>query len=388
MSIEQDQIYMRMALDEASKGMGRTSPNPCVGAVIVKDGRVVGRGYHQKAGTPHAEIHALADAGELARGGTMYVTLEPCNHTGKTPPCSHAVARAGIQRVVIGLCDPNPVACGGKEFLQSQGIDITTGVCESECRQIILPFLKHLATGRPWVVMKAGMSLDGKITYQQGRGEAITGIESRAEVHQLRNRLDAILIGARTLAIDNPSLTTRLEQEESARDPLRIILDSGLNSDPASRIFHQDSNAETWIFCADDAPAERQTVLEQCGARIFRVKKTAQGHVNLHAMLTVLAEKNILSLLVEGGATVLGAFLADKLVDEAYLFIAPFFIGERGDSLLKGYAADRDTVQQLVHVNVRQIGTDCLIHGYFQEPGVFAPGCDRNCLDLKNRSSG
>ncbi len=389
MTTEQDRTFMRLALAEAGKGCGRTAPNPCVGAVIVKDGRVVGRGYHKKAGTPHAEIHALAVAGEEARGATMYVTLEPCNHTGRTPPCSHAVAGAGIARVVIGLRDPNPKASGGIQYLESQGIKVVTGVCEDECRQINLPFLKRIATGLPWVVMKAATSLDGRITYQKGRAGTITGTRSREKVHRLRNRLDAILIGAQTLAIDNPSLTTRLAGGEDGRDPLRIVLDTQLRADPASRIFHQDSLAETWIFCGEAASRARQAVLEKNGARVFRVVKTRQGHIDLHAMLTVLAQKNILSLLVEGGATVLGSFLAARLVDEVYLFIAPFFIGEQGEPLLKGYSIlNRKDAHRLVHVTAEQAGDDCLIHGYFQDPARLCPTPCENGPGLKSESSG
>jgi len=376
---------MRMALAEASKGLGRTSPNPCVGAVIVNNGKVVGRGYHKKAGTPHAEIHALADAGELAQGGTMYVTLEPCNHTGRTPPCSHAVARAGITRVVIGLCDPNPVASGGITFLRNRGIKVTTKVCEDECGCLNLPFLKHITTGLPWVVMKAGTSLDGKLTYQAGRGGAITSIESRAEVHRLRDRFDAILIGARTLDIDNPSLTTRLGNAEDGRDPLRIILDSQLRSDPSSHMLHQNSPAETWIFCTENAPVEKQTVLEENDARIFRVKETEQGHVDLREVLKRLDENNVLSVLVEGGATVHGSFLAAGLVDEVYLFMAPFFIGDAGEPLLRGYSVlSREEAIPLVQVDVQKIGMDCLIHGYTQEPHVWYSTNGKNCSDQQN----
>ena len=386
---DQDIAYMRMALAEASKGLGRTSPNPCVGAVVVNDGQVVGRGYHKKAGTPHAEIHALADAGELARGATMYVTLEPCNHTGRTPPCSHEVVRAGITRVVIGMCDPNPVASGGIGYLEEHGIQVTTGVCEEECRRINLPFLKYIGTGLPWVVLKAGISLDGRITYQHGQAGPITGPESRTHVHALRDQLDAILVGVQTVQIDNPSLTTRLAAPEKGRDPVRIVLDSQLRTDPASRIFQQDSAAPTWLFCSEDAPESRQRLLEQAGGRVFRVKRNAQGQVDLREMLVVLGQHNILSLLVEGGATVLGSFLREKLIDEVYLFMAPFFIGESGDCLVKGYAAaSPDQTRQLVRVEYIPSGKDCLIHGYFQEPAVWPAIACGNTPDLKSASSG
>jgi len=365
---------MRMAIDEAKKGMGRTSPNPCVGAVIVRDDRVVGVGHHKKAGTPHAEIHALEQAGEQARGATLYVTLEPCNHTGRTPPCSEMVARAGISRVVIGLCDPNPVASGGVQFLEQNGIQVDIGVCGDECRRLILPFLKHIRTRIPWVVLKAAASLDGRITYRSGTPAPISGPESRALVHRLRDQLDAILIGIQTLQFDNPSLTTRLTAPEQGRDPVRVILDSHLRSDPASRVFQQDSSAPTWVFCTNDAPLDRQKALETVGARVFRVEPNNRGQVDLKEMLSILGKHNILSLLVEGGATILGSFLAGQHVDEVYLFIAPFFIGDQGDALIKGFAVSGpESAKRLVQVECAGSGDDCLIHGYFQEPCVWTP---------------
>lgn len=366
--VDQDHYFMKVALGEARKGIGRTSPNPCVGAVIVNNGHIVGRGYHKKAGTPHAEIHALADAGSAARGATMYVTLEPCNHTGRTPPCSHAVCDAGISRVVIGLEDPNPLAAGGVVYLREHGLEVECGVCEKECRAINYPFIKHVRTGLPWVVMKAALSLDGKITYKQGRGGAITGEKIKELVHGLRNQLDAILIGVDTAVIDNPSLTTRLQKQDS-RDPLRIIIDSDLRTDPDSRIFHQQSGAETWIFCTNSSKKtslgeKRERALLRAGAKIFGVSPTKNGRVDLQEVLQVLGEKNILSLLVEGGAAIFGSFLRDDLVDEVYLLMAPFFIGDQGQPLLTGYFADnREQAKQLRDVRISRVGEDTLIHG-------------------------
>ena len=359
---------MQVALTEAQKGIGRTSPNPCVGAVVVNNGRIVGRGYHKKAGTPHAEIHALADAGSAARGATMYVTLEPCNHTGRTPPCSHAVCEAGISRVVIGCQDPNPLAQGGADYLAAHGLEVESGVCEQECRALNYPFFKHVQTGLPWVVMKAGLSLDGRITYQQGRGGAITGEESREFVHGLRNRLDAILVGANTAVIDNPSLTTRL-QNQKGRDPLRVIIDSNLRTDPGARLFRQQSNAETWIFCTSSATKtsrreKRQQALIKAGAKIFPVPATKNGKVELKKVLQTLGEHGILSVLVEGGAAIFGSFLRHDLVDEVYLLQAPFFIGDQGQPLITGYSVDgEEQVKRLQELTVTRVGGDTLIHG-------------------------
>ncbi len=362
---DKDSFFMRLALAEAKKGFGRTSPNPCVGAIIVKDDLVVGRGYHKRAGTSHAEVHALADAGSDAHGATMYVTLEPCNHIGRTPPCSHAVCDAGIARVVIGLSDPNPLAGGGAEYLRNHGITVVNKICERECRQINYPFLKHVTTGQPWVILKAGMSLDGKITYQKGQGDAITGTETRRFVHTLRNQFDAILLGGETVRIDNPSLTTRLNDQDS-RDPLRVIIDSRLRIDPEAKILEQQSNAGTWIFCTSRAPEEKLDILRQAGAVIYRVSATEKGRVDLTNVLQILGENNITSLLVEGGAAIHGSFLSQGLVDEVYLFLAPFFIGDTGLPLLKGYSIVMpDLTVRLKDVTVQQFGEDSLIHGLF-----------------------
>ena len=335
---------MRRALEEAKKGLGRTSPNPCVGAVIVRDGQVIGTGYHRRAGTPHAEVNAIADAeqgGQSCAGASIYVTLEPCNHTGRTPPCTRAILAAGCRRVVIGMADPNPVASGGADFLRSQGIEVTLGVLEQECRQLNYPFLKHSVTGLPWVVMKAGMSLDGKISRRQGKGGAVTGPEAKKKVHQLRDQLDAILIGSGTALIDDPSLTTRLAQG-TGRDPLRVILDSRLRLPADARMLNQHSSAATWIFCSNKAPAEGQEKLEQAGAVIHRVESKQDGVLDLVQVLRRLGKEDITSVLVEGGAAVHGAFIREKLVDQVYLFTAPYFIGEQGTSLLNGYSISEE----------------------------------------------
>ncbi len=412
---DRDRYYMYLALEEAVKGVGRTAPNPCVGAVIVKDARVVGRGYHKKAGMPHAEIDALVDAGSMARGSTIYVTLEPCNHTGRTPPCSHALADAGISRVVVGMTDPNPLACGGVEYLVSRDIKVVTGIREEECRLINLPFTKHVTTGLPWVVMKAGLSMDGRISYRRGKGGVITGKESARVVHSLRNHADAILVGIETALVDNPSLTTRLtlksdckkkpgvdkgstfrqmeqlirtgdvqftsplfpdnsgrgwaeEGYDYKRDPLRLVLDSELRLPPTAKMLAQVSDAQTWIFCNEEAAEEKEIKLLKSGAVIHRIDCMDDGRLNLHTVLKILGENNITSLLVEGGSGIHGSFLHHNLVDELYLFMAPFFIGEQGVPLISGFADSFTNVQKKIKkMSVQQVGDDILIHGFFAE---------------------
>ena len=337
--VNDHELYMEMALAEAAKGLGRTSPNPAVGAVIVKGGEIIGRGYHHRAGSPHAEVHALADAGPGARGATLYVTLEPCNHTGRTPPCTEAILRAGIATVVIGMADPNPrVTGGGGQYLRQQGLLVVNGVLEEQCRALNYPFIKHSATGLPWIIMKAGMSLDGKISLCRGQGTALTGPESQRLVHQLRNRVDAILIGVETALIDNPSLTTRLAGVPETRDPLRIVLDSRLRLSAEARMLTQDSAAATWIVCSQEASLAQEARLVARGAQVVRLPPDQEGRIDLNGLVRFLGDNNLTSVLVEGGARVHGAFYRQGLVDELLLFYAPCIIGDQGIPLVQGFS--------------------------------------------------
>jgi len=368
MSAEQDRTYMRIALREAKKGLGRTAPNPCVGAVIVKDDRVIAKGYHKKAGTPHAEIHALRAAGPEAAGATMYVTLEPCNHTGKTPPCSHAVAAAGITRVVVGMEDPNPLVDGtGVTYLRARNIEVVTGVLEKECRTINRPFIKYITTGLPWIVMKAGISLDGKLNYHKGESGWITGPESVQKVHRLRDTHDAIMVGCRTAAIDNPSLTTRLRRGKG-RDPIRVVLDSDLTLSPTARLLTVDSPSPAWVFCGENVAGSRIHRLEAVGARIFPVRRSEDG-LALQQVFRCLAENGVTSVLVEGGAALHGSILRKRLYDYASLFLAPLFAGEEGISLISGcHAASRRDAVSLAGITYARLGDDMMISGEMVYP--------------------
>ena len=361
---EQDHYYMRLALREARKGMGRTSPNPCVGAIIVRDQEIVAAGYHKKAGTPHAEIHALRQAGALAAGATLYVTLEPCNHSGRTPPCSKAIAASDIKRVVVGMQDPNPLVDGsGSSYLQNQGIEVVSGVLEAECRALNRPFLKYITQSLPWVVMKAGMSLDGRISYQPHQSGQMTGSASLRKVHRLRDRVDAILVGNATVMVDDPSLTTRLPH--GGRDPIRIVLDTHLRIPESARILHLDSSVPTWIFCGTEVSIEKMERIRRSGkVMIYQVDCGADGRVDLRQMLRILASKGICSLLVEGGATIHGAFLRQQLVDHVNLFIAPIFAGNSGLSVVEGldvYGLN-DTVR-LHNVRYNRLEQDIMVTG-------------------------
>ena len=369
MVADPDIFYMRLALREARKGLGRTSPNPCVGAVIVKDGEVIARGYHKKAGTPHAEINALGAAILPVAGATMYVTLEPCNHTGRTPPCSQAILASGISRVVAGMVDPNPRVDGsGLATLSAQGVEVRCGVLAEECRQLNQPFIKHITTGRPWVMLKAGVSLDGRLNYLQGKSGWITGERSLARVHRLRSHADAILVGAGTVHIDDPRLTTRLKSGRG-RDPLRVILDGRLSTSPQARIYNQGSAAATWVFCRNDAPLERIDSFLQRGVRIFPVDAGEGGGVSLTQVLDRLGHEGVCSGLVGGGGRIHGSFLSQRLVDYAYLFYGPLFAGDGGVSLLSGYSVkDRDYAPRLTETRCTRLGEDILLAGRLVYP--------------------
>lgn len=357
---------MHLALDQAKKGLGRTSPNPCVGAVIVKGEKVISRGYHKKAGAPHAEINALQKAGDKAAGATIFVTLEPCNHTGRTPPCSHAVVAAGIKRVVVGMKDPNPLVNGsGNTYLLEYGLEVLSGVLEKECIEINRPFIKHISTGRPFVIMKAGMSLDGKLSYQVGVPGKITGETSHRRLHSLRNTLDAILIGSGTVIADNPSLTTRFVK--NGRDPLRVILDSSLRLSLESKILHLKSSAPTIIFCSTSTDKKKQKLLSRMnGVLVQTVPHTAGDGLNLDKILLHLGKMGICSLLVEGGAAIHSSFLKNALVDRVMLFVAPLFAGTAGTGLLHDFPVKgRDQALRLKNLVYKQYGDDILIQGDF-----------------------
>ncbi len=370
--MQSDLHYMRQALKLARKGLGRTSPNPCVGALVVNNGAVVGQGYQKRAGTPHAEVHAINDAGPGARGATIYVTLEPCNHTGRTPPCTRAIVAAGISRVVIGSSDPNPrVSGGGAAFLAGQGLEVVSGVLEKECCQLIAPFAKHSSTGLPWVIMKAGISLDGRIAAIPGRPLRITSQQSSRAVHRLRDRVDAILVGIDTVLADDPCLTTRLANtRRPGRDPLRVVLDTGLRMEPAARMLSQESAAATWIFCGPGADPVRQQALEAAGARVIPVAAAPGSGVDLKQVLAEIGRAQLNSVLVEGGGRVHGSFLQAGLVDQVFLFIAPVFIGQAGVPLVTfaGEAHEKNALR-LHSIRTRRLGDDVLIQGLCSHGG-------------------
>lgn len=376
-SFSKDDIkFMREALKEARKGIGRTSPNPCVGAVIVKEGRIIGRGWHKKAGSPHAEINALQSTGMDAEGADMYVTLEPCNHTGKTPPCSHAVAESGIRNVWIGMLDPNPLVDGtGADYLRNRGIGVRHGLLEKECRELNKPFLTYITKKRPWTLMKAGLTLDGKLTFRRNHGDQITGPGTRKQVHRLRDRLDAILVGAETVRIDNPSLTTRLPGRRKGQDPIRVVLDGSLRISPDTKIVSGQNDGRTLIFCSPDADSAKIEQLSGSGATVIQTQLDDAGRLDLHLVVKELANRSIQSLLVEGGGAIHGSFLRSRLVDHVNLFYAPVFGGDDGNCLVRGYRVNGggESAIRLENVKHRRFDDDVMISG-----DVVYPGADRD----------
>ncbi|MDY4884306.1 MAG: bifunctional diaminohydroxyphosphoribosylaminopyrimidine deaminase/5-amino-6-(5-phosphoribosylamino)uracil reductase RibD [Anaerovibrio sp.] len=353
---------MARAISLARNGLGRTSPNPLVGAVIVRDGRIVAEGWHRKAGTPHAEIHALNMAGELARGATVYVSLEPCAHYGRTGPCARALVEAGVSRVVVAMTDPNPKVAGkGIAILQEAGIEVTTGVLEQEARQLNEVFLKWMTTGLPFVALKTAMTLDGKIATAAGQSQWITNEASRYETHRLRDIYDGILVGINTALADNPSLTTRLK-EYQGRNPVRIVVDSRARL-PLTAKLVTDGAARTIVAVTEQAPAERVEALRSAGVEI--IVAGSSNHVDMHSLMEQLGAMKISSVLVEGGGSVNFSLLQAGLVDRVYAFIAPKLVGGR-DALTpvegEGFQ-ELDRAVELENIQLRQLGSDVLLTG-------------------------
>ena len=359
---ELDESYMREALRIAEYARGRTSPNPLVGAVIVRDGAIVASGWHRAAGEPHAEIHALRMAGELARGATLYVTLEPCAHHGRTGPCAEAVIAAGLARVVVALSDPNPLVAGrGIHLLTAAGIEVTTGICEDEARRQNEIFLKWVTTKRPFVTLKTAMTLDGKIASHTGASQWITGAAARARVHAYRNEYDAILVGIGTVLADDPSLTTRLEHG-TGKNPLRIVLDSEART-PLDAKLVADGAAPTIIVVSERADHRRVNLLRACGAEVVTL---GAQRVDIAVLLDYLGARDITSLFVEGGAAVNWSLLAGGSVDKVHAFIAPMLMGgETAKTPIGGTGFDSpQTALRLRDVTVEQLGADILVTGY------------------------
>lgn len=362
-----DEYFMKKALDLASKGQGETSPNPMVGAVIVKDGNVVGKGYHQSAGKAHAEVNAIDDAGINAENATLYVTLEPCNHHGRTPPCTEKILEAGIQRLVVAMEDPNPdVKGGGMVYLAAGGITVVSGVLRAEAERLNEAFAKFVKKKIPFVILKCAATLDGQIATRTGDAKWVTGGAARQYVHALRHRADAILVGIGTVRKDNPFLTTRL-QNKQGRNPIRIILDTNLTISEEANVIQSTSEAETWVISGKH-PAnamDRRDRLEKAGVRLIEAPVN-RGRIDLPRLMRLLGRNHVTSLLIEGGGDIIASAVSAGIVDKIMFFYAPKLLGGndgvpicrgKGPELMKG-------AWPVTGITVRRFDDDIMIEGY------------------------
>lgn len=355
-----DKHYMQRAIDLAARALGKTSPNPMVGCVVVKDGRIVGEGFHTAAGQPHAEVAALTDAGDVA-DATVYVSLEPCSHHGRTPPCAELLAKLKPSRVIAAMEDPNPLVSGrGLQVLRNAGIQVEVGLLEDKARQLNEVFIKYITTGLPFVIAKCGMSLDGKVATHTGDSKWITGEKSRAHAHHLRQRVDAILVGRRTVSLDDPSLTARLPESKNY-NPIRVILDGRKRLHHEHKIFKQPREAPTWIVTTtartyDNADA----VLKVSGE---------PGDINLLELMQELGRREVTSVLIEGGGATLASAFAANIVDKVAFYVAPKIIGGH-DALgaVAGVGAvTLDDATELKGMQAINVGEDILIEAYVRK---------------------
>ena len=353
-----DRRYMELALSLAEKGLGTTSPNPMVGAVIVRDGEIIGRGFHRKAGDDHAEITALREAGERARGATLYITLEPCCHYGKTPPCTESIIKSGIRRVVAAMSDPNPLVCGGGfTRLRQRHIETESGVLENRARKLNEAYLKYISTKIPFVTLKLAMTLDGRIAAPDGSSRWITGPESRKRVHLLRAWSDAVMVGVGTVLADNPKLTVR---DAEGSDPWRVILDSHLRSPLNSHVF---ADARAIVVAAEKPETGKLQELGRRGIEVWKME-SKEGKISLHDVLKRLGEQLMTSILCEGGAALAASLLREGLADKLCIFFAPKILGKGIDGIGDlGF----QTIDRAIHLGnreVEELGDDILITGY------------------------
>lgn len=357
---ESDTAWMRQALRLAARGRGRTSPNPMVGSVLVKDGQIVGSGWHHRAGEPHAEVLALREAGEHARGATAYVSLEPCAHHGRTPPCAEALIAAGVTRVVAAMEDPDPRTAGkGVAALEEAGISVEVGVLGASARHLNEEYIHHRTTRRPFVTYKTGMSIDGRTAAADGSSQWITSPQARKDAHRLRARSDAVCAGIGTVLADDPQLTVR--GVPASRPPLRVVVDSTGRTPAGAKVVSPD--APTLVFAAapDTAGA---THLKQAGVEVVCVPGE-RGQVDLPDMLRILGDRGVVSLLLEGGATLAGAFARHGLIDRYVFYMAPKLLGSSGSSTLDGWAAASiGEAVELTIFETKRVGPDLRITAY------------------------
>ena len=367
MTVKSDTWYMRMAISLASRGIGLVEPNPAVGAILVKANQIIGKGWHKRFGGGHAEINALADCKKLAvnpQGATMYVTLEPCCRQGKTAPCTDAIIAAGLAKVVVATIDPSEHANGaGLEQLRSAGIEVLTGVCETQARLLNAPFIRFATTGKSWVILKWAQSIDGKLSYPEGEGRWISNEQSRKDVQNLRRRVQGILVGINTVIADDPLLTARPSRDKKAT---RVVLDSHLRIPLNCRLLATAKKAAVLIVTSQEAVQtnpDKQEKIAQKGAELFTVP-TTQGRADLCFLLDELSRRGVVQLLVEGGPTVITEFLRQGLADEICVYIAPKILVGSGSVDISRPMAELAEAVGLHYVDIKRFGDDVRITGF------------------------
>ena len=360
-----DEQCMHLALSLARKGMGTTSPNPMVGAVLVKGNHIIGKGYHRKAGMSHAEVVALNEAKEEAKGATLYVNLEPCAHVGRTPPCVSSIIAAGVRRVVIAMLDPNPLVNGkGVNELKKAGIEVKVGLLEEEAKRLNEAFMVYIEKKRPFFTMKGAVSLDGKIATKTCDSKWISNVESRRYVNKLRCVVDGIMVGINTVILDNPLLIPKVARPK--KYPVRIILDSKLRIPLSCDVVKTSEKYKTWVFTADDSRVDKETKLRSMGLEVIRVPKDENGRVSPRHVCDELFQREVMHVLVEGGGEINSGLLREGLLDKIILFYAPIFIGGKGAyNLIAGKGIDfLKDAYKIDIAAVKRFKEDIYLEGY------------------------
>ncbi|HON57959.1 MAG TPA: bifunctional diaminohydroxyphosphoribosylaminopyrimidine deaminase/5-amino-6-(5-phosphoribosylamino)uracil reductase RibD [Smithella sp.] len=356
-----DEYFMKLALKLARKGLGHVSPNPMVGAVLVKEGKIIGAGYHRRFGGHHAEINAIRNARQDVAGSTLYVTLEPCCHEGKTPPCVESIIACKIARVVIGTIDANPlVSCQGVHCLRESGIEVKTGVLADECRKLNEVFFHYMETGMPFITIKYAQTLDGRIATRSGRSQWISSPASLKFAHRLRAQHDAILVGCKTVIKDNPELTVRLVR---GRNPIRVIVDSHLKISPKAKVFQNTADAATILATTSGANRPRRMRLSALGVEIISVPADRQGHVDLKKLFERLAQRGISSILIEGGSEIITSALKQNLANRLVTVVSPKIIGKGIEAVGELNITALDSAKKISIAKAMRLGDDIIIDG-------------------------
>lgn len=354
--------FMEIALGLARRGKGRTSPNPLVGAVVVKGAKIVGKGYHRRVGLPHAEVNAIKDAGSKAKGGDLYINLEPCDHYGRTPPCTLAIIEAGIKRVFIGMRDPNPLVSGrGINRLRRAGIEVKTGLLKEGCRKLNEAYIKYITTKTPFVTLKMALTLDGRIATQEGVSKWITGEKARRYVHRMRGEVDAVMVGVGTVLKDAPHLTTRLVK---GKNPHRVVVDETLRIPLNARVFNLSHGVRLFLATTQKASRKRIEGVRGKGAEII-ILPEKEGGVDMGRLMLELGKRGIMELICEGGMRVATSAIKNGIIDKVVLFYAPTFFGGEGLPLFGNIGVKGvKNALRLKEVEVKRLGEDILVEGY------------------------